>query len=85
MIAAKIDAGQMTREQANVEMAATAVEIGKTIADRNNSQALAAAAILSAMPRAQPYQASLPYMIPNRSPLVTNCMRMGLMVNCTTQ
>ena len=70
MIAAKIDAGQITREQANVEMAASAVEIGQTISDRNNSQALAAAAILSVMPRAQPYQASQPYMIPNRSRLL---------------
>ena len=82
-IAARIDAGQITREQANVEIGAASVELNQIFQERNRSNALAAAAILSSMPRQQTYQVQ-PYVMPTRPMINTNCMVMGSMVNCTS-
>jgi hypothetical protein len=80
-IAARLDSGQITKEQANVEITQAAVEMNQVIAERNRANALTTAAVLSAMPQPQPYQPT-PYVMPH--PVTTNCMRTGTMVNCTS-
>ena len=82
-IAARIDAGQITREQANVEVSTASVEINQIVQERNRSNTLAAAAIFSSMPRQQTYQVQ-PYVMQNKSTINTNCTTMGNMVNCTS-
>lgn len=84
MISSRVDSGQITREQGNVEIASMNVEINQMIAQRNQANAMAMAAILAAMPQPQVYQAPQPYAMPVRAPVTTNCMRMGLSVNCTS-
>jgi hypothetical protein len=78
-LAAQIDSGRMTKEEANAAMARASVEINQMAGERNRQNALAAAAILSAMPQPPLYQLPMP---PQTH--TTNCMRMGSMINCTT-
>jgi hypothetical protein len=85
-IAAEIDAGRLTKEQANVKISEVSMRLDQIASERNERRAMAAAAILSSMPR--PYQApayQVPfYPITFPTPVTTNCMRIGLMVNCSS-
>jgi hypothetical protein len=83
MLAAEIDAGRITKEQANVKMGDVSVSLNQVAAERSRANAISAAAILSAMPRSQPYQVPFYPMVAPSSPVIpTNCMQTGSMVNC---
>jgi hypothetical protein len=80
-IAAKIDSGRITKEQANVEIAQIGVEINEMAASRRRQNALAAAAILSAMPQQAPIQTQF-YPIQQPPSRSFSCYTYGNMTSC---
>jgi hypothetical protein len=83
MIAGEIDAGHLTKEQANVKLSDVALQLNQVADERNQRRASAAAAILSSMPQLSPYQVPA-YQMNVPSTVTTNCMRIGNIVNCTS-
>jgi hypothetical protein len=80
-LAEKIDAGQITPAEAGTEYARARYNIEEQATADRAQRAEAAAAILGAMPRPQPYVVPA-YQIPVAQPWTATCTRMGAFTTC---
>ena len=80
-LAEKVDSGAMTVAEANVQFAQMKYEIQQEAAAQRAANAQAAAAILSAMPRPQPYVVPA-CQIPVSRPWNATCTQMGNYTTC---
>jgi hypothetical protein len=79
-LAEQVDASRITRAEANAQLSRFVLEVNQRDDEINAQHAAAAAAILSAMPRPQPYVP--PYQMPVSQPWSATCSRMGNFTTC---
>jgi hypothetical protein len=77
-LAEKVDRGEITAADANAQFARMKYDLQQSEAAQRVANAQAAAAILSAMPRPQPYVIPTP-----PQPWTASCTRMGNYTTCT--
>jgi hypothetical protein len=80
-LAEKVDKGEMTAAEANVQLARVTYQVEQSDAAQRTANAQVAAAILSAMPRPQPYVVPV-YQAPVAQPWSATCSRMGNFTTC---
>jgi hypothetical protein len=80
-LAEKVDKGEITGADANVQYAQVRYQVEQSDAAQRTANAQAAAAVLSAMPRPQPYVVPI-YQAPVAQPWSATCSRMGNFTTC---
>jgi hypothetical protein len=80
-LAEKVDKGEMTDAEANAQYAQVRYQVEQSDAAQRTANAQAAAAILSSMPRPQPYVTPT-YQMPVPQPWSATCTRMGVYTTC---
>jgi hypothetical protein len=80
-LAEKVDKGEMTPADANVQFAQVRYQVEQSDAAQRVANAQATAAVLSAMPRPQPYVVPI-YQAPVAQPWSATCSRMGNFTTC---
>jgi hypothetical protein len=89
-IADQADSGQITLDQANVEIAQLNAQVTQAAEDRNNQNAEAAAQRLSALSNFLSAERALqpppvqPYYVPVQPTITTNCTGFGSSINCVS-
>jgi hypothetical protein len=84
-IAAKMDSGQLSREEGIQQIAQMEAQITSEAQRRGAQRAATTAAIMSAIMSAMPRYTQPQAWQPYQPPINTTCSRMGAFTNCTSQ